>query len=336
MIYKNHCPQDIKVEKQILNQTHVLSKDMRIFPFVILDKKGQPVCRCLMTCYKGTDDAYVGFFESFDNRDAVNKMLSYVIRKAQKEGKTRLVGPIDASIYIRYRFKVNRFNETYTGEPYNKDYYQKLWESCGFVVSDNYVSNSMRCVTKQDFDEKLNRIYKRYLERGYKFKSLDDDFDEKLSDVYELLMDRFSEFKGYQRITKEQFISMFSSLKYIAIDEMMKFAYKDDELVGFCLALPNYGFDSLGSITPKKLLGILKTKYFPREYVILYAGAHKKTPGLGAALMHAIRNELYENQCTSIAALIHEGNMPGQVYTMLHTGQFKYVLMSKDIHNSSS
>lgn len=52
----------------------------------------------------------------------------------------------------------------------------------------------------------------------------------------------------------------------------------------------------------------------------------KHSPGLGGALMHSIRNELYKNQCTSIAALIHEGNMPQQVYTMLHTEQFKYSL----------
>lgn len=331
MLYKKDCPQDIKMEKQILNNTHVLSKDMHIFPFVVVDDKGSPVCRCIMTCYDGTEDAYVGFFEAYDNRDAVNKMLSYVARKAQREGKKRLLGPIDASIYIKYRFKVNKFEETYTGEPYNKDYYQSLWEDFGFVVSDNYVSNLMRRVEKQDFDERLNRIYKRYLEKGYKFKSLNGDFDDKLEDVYELLMDRFSEFKGYQRISKEQFTEMFSHLEMIADESMMKFAYKDDELVGFCLALPNYRFNTLGKITPIKLFNILRTKKHPTEYVILYAGAHKKTPGLGAALMHVIRNELYENQCTSIAALIHEGNMPGQVYTMLHTDQFKYVLMSMDV-----
>jgi hypothetical protein len=331
MLYKKDCPQNKKTEKQLLNGTHILSKDMDIFPFVVVNAHDKPVCRCLVTCYDGTEDAYVGFFESYEDVDAVKKMLTCVIQRAHREGKTRLVGPIDASIYINYRFKTNKFDETYTGEPYNKSYYQSLWESCGFSVSDNYVSNSMRRVEKQDFDEKLNRIYCRYLERGYKFKSLDDDFEDRLEDVYELLMDRFSEFKGYQRLSKEQFISMFSHLEKIADGDMMKFAYKDDKLKGFCLALPNYGYDTLGEITPMKLFNILKKKNNPSEYVILYAGADKKAPGLGAALMHLIRNELYENQCTSIAALIHEGNMPGQVYTMLHTGQYKYVLMDMNI-----
>ena len=331
LLYKKDCPQNKKTEVEILSGKHILSNNMRIFPFVLVDENNKPISRCLMTCYEGTDDAYVGFFESYNNVDAVKELLSCVVQKAKEEGKSRLVGPIDASIYINYRFKINKFDSTYTGEPYNKDYYPSLWESFGFVVSDNYVSNSMRKVTKQDFDEKLNRIYKRYLERGYKFKSLGDDFEDRLEDVYELLMDRFSEFRGYQRLSKEQFCTMFSRFKTITNGDMMKFAYKDDELKGFCLALPNYYSNTLGKLTIPKLLSIMKIKRHPDDYVILYAGADKKAPGLGAALMHLIRNELYENQCTSIAALIHEGNMPAQVYTMLHTDQYKYVLMSMDI-----
>ena len=121
-------------------------------------------------------------------------------------------------------------------------------------------------------------------------------------------------------------MTLFNSLEKIADKDMIKLAYKDEDLKGFCIALPNYELNTLGDINLRKLINIMQIKKAPKEYVILYAGADRAAPGLGGALMHSIRNELYKNQCTSIAALIHEGNMPQQVYTMLHTEQFKYSL----------
>ena len=218
------------------------------------------------------------------------------------------------------------FDKTYTGEPYNKEYYPALWEECGFVEKDRYVSNQMRKINKEDFDERLDRIYNRYLERGYVFRGPYGAFQDALKDVYSLLIERYSAFVGAQSVSQEQFITLFNSLEKIADKDMIKLAYKDEELKGFCIALPNYALNTLGDINLRKLINIMQIKKAPKEYVILYAGADRAAPGLGGALMHSIRNELYKNQCTSIAALIHEGNMPQQVYTMLHTEQFQYSL----------
>lgn len=326
-IYKKDCPQNVKTEKQILNGTHPLSPDFEIYPYVITDDNKKPICRCVLTIYSNADVAYVGFFEAKNDLAAVKEMMTHVRQKAMDLGKTKILGPIDCSIYINYRFKTNLFEKTYTGEPYNKEYYPKLWEQCGFVIKDKYVSNQMRQVTENNFDVRLDRIYQRYLDRGYTFRGPYGDFQRALKDVYSLLVERYSGFVGAQPVSEAQFMSLFSYIEKIADYDMIKLAYKGEELKGFCIALPNYNLDSVGDITLMKLLRILKTKKNPKEYVILYAGADEKSPGLGGALMHSIRNELYKNQCTSIAALIHEGNMPQQVYTMLHTEQFQYILM---------
>lgn len=325
-LYKKDCPQNKKTEKAILNGTHPLSPDFDIYPFVITDENRRPICRCILTIYKNTEEGYVGFFESKNDLTAVKEMMTHVRQKAKVLGKTKLLGPIDCSIYINYRFKMNMFNRTYTGEPYNKEYYPTLWTECGFVVKDKYVSNQMRKVNEEDFDERLDRIYNRYLDRGYTFRGPHGAFQDALKDVYSLLVERYSAFVGAQGVSQEQFMTLFSSLDKIADYDMIKLAYKDDELKGFCIALPNYGSNTRGSLSIRKLFSIMNIKKSPTEYVILYAGADKSAPGLGGALMHSIRNELYKNQCTSIAALIHEGNMPQQVYTMLHTEQFTYAL----------
>jgi hypothetical protein len=332
MLYDDDCPQNRKTEKQILTGKHVLSPDIKVFPFVVVDNEQMPICRCLMTYYKSDPTAYVGFFESEDDIDAVHKMFISVERRAKKDGKTKLIGPIDASIYINYRFKENHFDRTYTGEPYNQPYYRSLWTRSGFTISDRYVSNQMRQVEEKDFDSRLEKIYNRYVEKGYEFRNPNaDNFESCLVDVHKLLMDSYSGFPGYKPMTKSQFVKMYSSIKRIVNYDMVQLVYRDNQLRAFCIAVPNYYALTRGRMTPIKLLKIIRIKKNPKEYVILYVGADKKTPGLGGALMHSVRNSLYKNKCTSIGALIHEGNVTDEIYQTLHQEQYRYVLLRKEI-----
>ena len=262
-VYKKDCPQNIKTEKQILNGTHPLSPDFEIYPYVITTEDKKPICRCILTIYKNAAEGYVGFFEAKNDLTAVKEMMTHVRQKAKSLGKTKLLGPIDCSIYINYRFKMNMFDKTYTGEPYNKEYYPALWEECGFVEKDRYVSNQMRKINKEDFDERLDRIYNRYLERGYVFRGPYGAFQDALKDVYSLLIERYSSFVGAQSISQEQFITLFNSLEKIADKDMIKLAYKDEELKGFCIALPNYELNTLGDINLRKLINIMQIKKAP-------------------------------------------------------------------------
>ena len=43
------------------------------------------------------------------------------------------------------------------------------------------------------------------------------------------------------------------------------------------------------------------------------------------------KNKLYQNKCTSIGALIHEGNITGELYKDLYTDKFKYELFQFDL-----
>jgi hypothetical protein len=290
------------------------------------------MCRCLLTYYENDPVGYVGFFEARNNLSAVRELFQSVYRKAQADGKNRLIGPIDASIYVNYRFKVNRFDKTYTGEPYNKSYYPALWEKCGFDICDKYVSNQLRKVEDNDSDVRLERIYMRYLNKGYQFVSpTAKDFAAHLHNVYYLMMELYSGFSGYKYLSESQFIQMFAPIKKILNFDMVKLAYKDGELQAFCIAIPNYGALTKGKMSFSKLLKIYKIRKKPSEYVILYLGANRSSVGLGSALIHHIRNILNKNQCTSIGALIKEGNLTGELYKDLYVDKFNYVLFEKSL-----
>ena len=322
-------PQDIKTEKAILNGSHVLSKNFSVYPFVVLNEHHEVCCRCLLTYYTNDPIAYLGFFEAKPNKSAVRQLFLHVEQKARRDGKTQIIGPINSSIYIGYRFKTNRFHETYTGEPYNKPYYKEMWLNAGFQVNAKYLSHNLRKVSTSDIDPQMEKIHCRYVERGFEFISpTDDSFKKCMRDVYHVMMESYSGFVGFKKITEYQFLELFSGLKKITNYDMIKLAYKDGKLHAFAIALPNYGKFTKGKLTLLKLLKIMRIKRQPQEYVILYVGADK-TVGLGCAIMHHLRNLLYENQCTSITALIKEGNLTGKVYSDLHTDTFEYELFQK-------
>ena len=137
---KNELTQDYDTEYKLLHEKHTLSKYFNITPFVVIDKNSQmPVARCMLTYYPEDDVAYFGFFECIGQQEIAEQLLDTVSKKAKKDGKTKLSGPVDASFWIKYRLKINLFDRIpYTGEPYNKNYYYKLLSDCGFVVQNYY------------------------------------------------------------------------------------------------------------------------------------------------------------------------------------------------------
>ena len=334
MLYSSSkCPQNKKEEQQILNGAHPISPDIEVTPFVVTINK-TPICRCLMTYYQNDDTAYVGFFESTNNPEAVKAMFEKVEEKARADGKTTLLGPINSSIYVGYRFKTGGFDKVFTGEPYNHPYYTELWNEAGFAEYSKYVSNYLRKVEETDLDPRMKNVYQRYIDRGYQFVTTDDDlFVDHLEHVYDLMMKTYSQFDGFKQLSKEQFLTMFSYLEKIVDHRMVKLAYNpNNELKAFCVCLPNYGEATLGKLTPSKILKISKIKKNPSEYVIMYVGADKGTVGLGSAIVQLIRDELHKNQCTSIGALVKEGNLTGKMYDDLYIDQSTYVLLEKKLY----
>ena len=329
---KKLLPQNKETEKKLLEGHHPLSPDFRVIPFVVADEKRKPLCRCLLTIYPGDTTAYVGYFESVKSVKVCRLVFAHVERTAMACGIKHLLGPVDCSIWIGYRFKTNYFGNAYTGEPYNRAYYPYLWEQSGFSVCDRYFSNGMRKIRNEDGRERFIRRIEQFKEAGYEFSTLyGHDFYETLQAIYELLISLYADFPGYKYVTYEQFRALFSSLKPVLRPEMVKLVSKEGKLAAFFICIPDYGSLTAGNVTLGKLIKILKIKRNPGGYVLLYMGVRPDSLGLGSALAELVRQELYKNGCTSISALIHEGKITGAYYRELAVRRYEYVLLKKDI-----
>lgn len=322
--------QDTKAERAILNGTHPLSGEFTVRAYLAVDDGASPQGRCVLTYYPDDPAAYVGFFECVEDLDVCRALLSAAEAQARADGKEKLVGPLNASFWIGYRFKVENFDEHFTGEPDNLPYYADFWEACGFTVSERYYSNYLRSPTPEDPSEKWEKRLQRALDKGYEIRSLErGKFDEALRDIYRMLVRLYAKFPAFKLITEEQFTALFGSLKYVVDYECVLLGYKDGELAGFFVCVPNYGTLVDGDLSLRDLPAILRIRRNCKEYVILYIGVDRKHLGLGGAFAQTIRQIGQNKGAGSIAALIHEGNSSGVFFRELTTHTARYVLLEK-------
>ncbi len=322
--------QDTKAERAILNGTHPLSGEFTVRAYLAVDDGASPQGRCVLTYYPDDPAAYVGFFECVEDLDVCRALLSAAEAQARADGKEKLVGPLNASFWIGYRFKVENFDEHFTGEPDNLPYYADFWEACGFTVSERYYSNYLRSPTPEDPSEKWEKRLRRALDKGYEIRSLErGKFDEALRDIYRMLVRLYAKFPAFKLISEEQFTALFGSLKYVVDYECVLLGYKDGELAGFFVCVPNYGTLVDGDLSLRDLPAILRIRRNCKEYVILYIGVDRKHLGLGGAFAQTIRQIGQNKGAGSIAALIHEGNGSGVFFRELTTHTARYVLLEK-------
>ncbi len=324
--------QNEQEERAILTGTHLLSHYFSAIGLLVLNEKCQAVSRAVLTIYPNQETAYLGFFESEDNTAAVEVLFHKAEELAAKEGCKSITGPIDASFWLRYRFKVNQFEHSYTGEPYNKNYYCRLWEEKGYEIVEQYYSNHFMRVEPEYHEHKFEeRLYQKQKE-GYIIESPSkENFDETLSEVYNLLIELYQSFPAYSYITKEEFCSLYRYLKWIIRYNMVKMAYYNGKAVGFFISIPNYGNLVYGKRSLWDYIKLLHIRKHPKEYVMLYMGIDASHKGLGKAITEAIKKELQQEGTTSVGALIRRGNINKDYFSKLVDYEYEYVLLRKEL-----
>lgn len=338
-IYNNeYCPQDYKTEKQLLDGNHPLSSDFKIIPMLayqVAYDTNEVLARCIITLYENDDNAYIGLYESIDNTYVYTKFLHTVENKCRELGKKTMVGPVDASFWIKYRFKIDSdrpFKSTYTGEPYNKQSYLRMWKEVGFEIDNIYNSNLYREVTEKDSSEKCKLRVRQMEAKGYKIENSSfREFDKDIRDIHRLITKLYSKFPIYKDISFEQFKKMFGYLKYVLNYNMIWVVKKDNEIVAFFICVPNYSELDKEKSTFKRIIKMLKIRKHPKEYVMLYMGVDNKHLGLGSALAEKTKEELNKCKATSIGALIQEGKTTNIYYKNLIVGKTTYVTLRKSI-----
>lgn len=325
---ENEIMQDMDEEKKLLLGEHILSKYAKHIALISCSKDGAILARCMIAFYKDKDCAYLGFFECVKDEAVSEALLSKASALIKKSGKKSIKGPLNFSFWLGYRFKNSSYGSPFSLEPYNKPYYVDLWEKFGFKISDRYYSNMYKKVPKNYFGVKQRRRLEHFISRGYSVKHPDFfTFKRSLRDIYYAISELYRDFQGYSDISLEDFLKLYSKLQYIINSKMVFLIYKDEKLAGFTICLPDYGNLLTKPLNFNTILGILKRRFFPKSYIILYLGVYKEHLGLGTAMSELVKEGLSRYVAKSISALIHETKTTKYYYKELKEGELSYVFM---------
>jgi hypothetical protein len=330
---KKTIVQNEKEERELLLSTHVLSKYFTMTKFLCYHDNAV-AARCVATVYPDDSTAYIGFFECVNNTDCSKVLFDEVKKFAAENGFLNIVGPVDASFWIKYRLKVNKFEKRpYVSEPYNKDYYLKLFLDSGFSVFEEYASNTYNRQPLFGYkNEKSEERYKRFTTNEYKIVTPAlKDWDKTIREIYKLLTELYSSFPIYKSIDEADFVKHFESFKYILDLSMVKMAYYNGEAVGFFIGTPDYGNSLYGKITLLTYAKVILKKIRSSNYIMLYMGVSKKHKGLGLAMIHTIIKNVNKKHATAVGALIKEGKITGKYGSDGIESKYKYVLLKYDI-----
>ncbi len=318
--------------RELLAGTHPLSRQCSVRAFVAY-REGEPAGRVLLTRYEGQPELYLGFFECVDDEQVSAGLFEAAERVAADVGATAIVGPVDASFWVRYRLKASGFeNAPYFSEPLNPPYYLRLFEAAGYAVSDTYVSHLFPGARPdQDFS-----AFEKHLDdlkaRGVVIRSPHWwEWGRTLREIHGLLHELYSDFPVFAPIDYDDFRAIFRGFRLLADLSMVSIAHHEGEAVGFMVAMPDYPASIWTGSAARRLLTVARTRRHPGRYVLLYLGARPEYRGLGATMTGLVAREVNRRRAGAVGTLIHEGKVTERYAPDLVAARNTYVLLRKEL-----
>lgn len=329
---KNRRMQNDTELMALLKEQHLFSKYFRLHKFCIYRDNGI-VGRFVLTEYPEDDTLYLGFFECIDDSEVASFLFSQAEKYARESGYRKIMGPVDASFWLGYRLKINRFDgQPYTGEPYNQSYYLKLFTENGYSIAEHYSSSIYPSVADAFENHTYSDRYQQMVQQGYTFlQPTLKQWDQTISEIYKLITALYRGFPIYKDLSEADFKTYFESYKKIINFDMVRMAYFQGQAVGFYISIPNYNNLVYHTKNVFNIFRILRLRKSPKEYVMLYMGVDKEHKGLGKALVQSIMDTLKAIGLPSIGALQRDGNITQTYVGELIEGRYEYVLLSREV-----
>jgi len=182
-----------------------------------------------------------GFFECIDDHQAANMLFDQAKTWLQSHGMKAMNGPINfGENDMWWGLLVDGFTSPFYGMNYNPPYYKALFESYGFTVKYEQISN--RIDVRKGLPEKVAKISSWVAKRnGYIFRHLDTaDMPKYSRDFKEIYNDAWKDFENFTTVTDATIEETINKIKPVMDPNLIWFAYTaKDEPVAFVMILPD-------------------------------------------------------------------------------------------------
>ncbi len=223
-----------------------------------------------------------GFVTLPEDLDTARELFSLMENKAKELGYADIVGPLNYTTWLSYRWAVNNYDMKLYPDCDNPPYYVDFIKELGYKELYTYRSAFI------DMDNPLyhvgKKVYESKLREGYEFKFYFGKAGyEKVRDIYDISIDAFEGSKLYSPLPFEYFERIY--LEWIKqVEAAVYIAYKDGKAVGYVMGYMNpYSHDFIS-----KTSAVLKEYQKHKVYVaLLYLGVkYVKDLGLDKMIYH--------------------------------------------------
>jgi predicted GNAT family acetyltransferase len=210
---------------------------------------------------------FFGFFESIQDIEVTKILLSTVKDWLREHGMDKMLGPMNPSTNDECGVLVDGFDlSPCLMMPYNPRYYPSLLEGFGLKKAMDLYAYLLE--ESSFLLDRLNRITERLRKkepqlhiRPIRLRHLEED----AKIIKEILNQAWSRNWGFVPVTDEEINLLAKEFKPIVVPDLVLFAYRGEEPVGFSVALPDYN-QVLKHLNGKiGVLGAVKFLYYSRK-----------------------------------------------------------------------
>jgi len=232
---------------------------------------------------------FFGFYESIDDPEVAQALLSQARAWVKAKGADFLRGPVNPSTNYECGMLIDGFDsDPMVMMTYNPAYYPALMEKTGLRKSKDlyaYLSNTGIIETG-----KIDRVADRVLASAQvRVRQIDlKNYQAEVERVWEVYNSAWEKNWGFIPMSREEFMLMGKEMKMILKPELVLIGEVGGRVVGFALALPDANQamkPARGRLLPTGLLKILYYQRLIRSVRVLVLGIVEeyRTSGLGAA-----------------------------------------------------
>ncbi len=183
----------------------------------------------------------MGFFECINETEAANTLFHAARDWLKARGAVAMDGSVNFGENFSYwGVLVEGFMKQGYGMPYNKPYYQKLFEDYGF--KDYFQQFSYHIDLTKIWPERMVKFSEYLASRpGYSFSHFEKNNPQKyIRDLVEVVNLTWSDYlEDFTPFAGKDLDGIIESAKPVLVEEFIWFAYKDGKPVGVVVAFPD-------------------------------------------------------------------------------------------------
>lgn len=276
--------------------------------------------------YNEKTTSYIGNVNILEKyRKNETEIFNEIFENLKNDGIETIIGPLNGTTWNTYRYVTDKGNyPPFLMEPWNEDYYVKLFEKIGFKPLTYYISTimeNMNPVQRGNLSKKIEKLRKFDFYKDITVKSAEnEDLLVVLNKVYDLTIEAFKNNFLYSELDREIFLKMYMSYEDKIVKKFFKMLYLKEELIGYVFGIPDYA-----ELRYKEKVEtmILKTIAISPKY---------NGKGMGYILIDEL---VKEAECSGyknvIYALMHEKNISKNIGLLLGNELRKYALFIKEL-----